>query len=1226
MKNGKRYWKKLFVVILAAVVLCSTDSVSMIVKAVQENGGQTENSFKTAAQEVKELWVHCRAVSKVWKPNMDVSDEYMRSVIDFNVLYGGSADELVQNYYQIQWIAEDGTVLSGIPENAGTYTVKVILDECLSQTAKMAQGKDSFTFIIRKMNFANAIIGLYGTMPEWTGEPVLPKEPYLANSDYRLPKENYELQFVDEKNCVEPGRGYVKAVAKGPNVEGEKEFSYQINKAQMNLIPFQEAVEKEFIYDGTGKHPVLEGTFEEVKEIKYGNYYDSDFNRLEGMPEDTGNYKCYIDLIPEDSVHYYNGRWYQDYTITPRKLEADVQVEKRKVYDTGTGVKTSETTVLNLVPGDEVALSSLAEYDTKQVGKNKTISVSFALRGKDARNYTAPDGFTLTDGEIVPKEVQAQNIVLQSYFYNGSREVPLDDTAVTDKNHWALTGVYSSVDDVALDHSQAKAYMADANVGEKKPVTFTGLKLMGADSGNYFLDQPQAAVTIRRILFSDAIRVEMPDYQYGNVIPEPFLLNYKGDGEITYKFRKGDSDEEYREWKEIGPQTLMPGKYEMIAEVTDTINVQGGLTVYPAEFYVNWLSPELTGTQNWEKTYGGEPFYLDAVHKGDGQLRYQVSQGEDILSVDNDGKVTVKKPGEAIVQVIFDKTMLYRADSISVKISVAKATGSASVSQEGWEYHPQNSNAKLPVPVSETNGTDHVAYLYKAKDDADNTYTDEIPVNAGEYTVKAIFAETENYHEISAEADFTITKAQAQITGMNYYLKRYGDEAFALNLSKTGDGDLMYEVTSGAEVVEIKEGGMVTVQKTGTAYITVFMAATNNYEAVNTEVQIIVSRGQGTGSVKLEDWIYSPDKGNANLPQPVSETNGTDHVSYFYKAKDAGDESYTTEIPVNAGVYTVKAVFAETEYYLEAEAAADFQILKKENPENMPASNSITISAGAENQVKDIELPDGWFWKNTDIELIPGGIITAEAVYEDNANYEQYQVQIKLSKMAELIASATDREYIIGKDATAVIQCTGALSELKSVEVDQAKIDDSNYLLEEGSTILLFQKTYLDTLSIGNHIVRLCYTAGNVESVLTVKKQNNEDGGTEPGGENLGEVPGDENPGENPGETPGNENPGENPGETPEDENPGANSENKHPVVKPIDQTPESQVLDKKPNVRIPVSQTPDNQRQDVSDSRTEHTDRPVTGDSAPLKLYLLLLLFSAGSAVFIWKKRKKQQ
>ena len=147
-----------------------------------------------------------------------------------------------------------------------------------------------------------------------------------------------------------------------------------------------------------------------------------------------------------------------------------------------------------------------------------------------------------------------------------------------------------------------------------------------------------------------------------------------------------------------------------------------------------------------------------------------------------------------------------------------------------------------------------------------------------------------------------------------------------------------------------------------------------------------------------------------------------------------------------------------------------------------------------------------------------------------------------------------------------------------------------------------------------------------MESVLTVKKQNNEDGGTEPGGENLGEVPGDENPGENPGETPGNENPGENPGETPEDENPGANSENKHPVVKPIDQTPESQVLDKKPNVRIPVSQTPDNQRQDVSDSRTEHTDRPVTGDSAPLKLYLLLLLFSAGSAVFIWKKRKKQQ
>ncbi len=1182
MKNNNINWKKILVIILAAVFFCSSDSVSMVTKAVQEQGEQPENASEMSRQ-VKELWVHCRAGGKNWEPNMDVSDEYMRSVINFNVVSGGSADELVQDSYQIQWIEEDGTVLSGIPQNAGKYTVKVILDENLAETAKMAEGRDSFSFTIRKMNIANIIIGLYGTIPEWTGEPVLPVNAYVANSSYRLPEDCYELQFVDGKNCVEPGMGYVKAIGKGPNVEGEKEFSYQISKAHMDLTPFQEAVQAEFSYDGTGKRPIVGSPLEGIQEVEYGDYYDSNFTRLTAMPEDAGDYKCYIRLISEDAVHYFNGAWYQDYTIAPRKLEVDVQVEKSKIYDTSTAVKPPQTTVKNLVADDEVSLSSFAEYDTKQAGKNKTITVSFAVQGKDARNYMEPDGFTLTDGEIVPKEVQAQNIVLQSYYYNGSREVPLDNLSVTDKNHWVAAGVYSSVDDVALDTSQARAFMENADVGERKPVTFTGLKLTGADSGNYDLEQPQTAVTIRKIPFSNAVWVEMPDYQYGSTVSEPSLPRYKGSGEITYKFRKGDSEDEYQEWKEIGPQTLMPGKYEIIAEVADTINYEGGTTVYPQEFYVNSMSPELNGTQSWEKTYGDKPFYLDAEHKGDGQLRYQVSQGEEILSVDADGKVTIKKAGEAVVQVIFDKTELYRADSISVKISVAKAKGSASVSQEGWVYDPENSHANLPVVVSETNGTAHVTYQYKEKEGADNAYTDEIPVNAGTYTVKAIFAETENYLEISAEADFTITKAQAQITGMNYYLVRYGDQAFTLDLHKTGDGDLMYEVTSGMEVVEIKEGGMVSILKTGTAHVTVSMAATNNYEAaVKKEIQIIVSRGQGTGSVTLKDWVYSPDNKNANIPLPVSDTNGTDCVSYLYKPRGGTDEAYTSEIPVNAGAYTVKAVFAETENYLEAEATADFQILKEKNPENMPVGENVKISAaGTMNRVKDILLPAGWSWKETDTELIPGGIVTAEAVYEDRVNYEQYQVQIAISKAAELIISATDKEYIIGKSTRAVITCTGALSEFKGVEVDNLRIDASNYLLEEGSTVLIFQKTYLNTLSIGKHRIRLCYTAGDVESTLTVKKQNDDD-------EKGEQKPGKKNPG---------------------------------------DHKPDSRTPDKKPNTQIPVSQNsqkPDNQQKNTSGT-TDHTDRPVTGDSAPWNLYILLLLFSAAvMAAACAGKRKK--
>ncbi len=1217
MKDCKINWKKVLVILLAAAVLCGSDNVSIVTKAVQENGEQIQNLSGTARTEVTKLWVHCRAGGITWAPNMDVSDEHMRSVIDFNVLYGGSADELVQDSYRIQWIQEDGTVISGAPKNAGKYTVKVILDQSLAETAEMVEGKDSFTYTIRKLSLTNAIIGLYGEkMPEWTGEPVLPTKPYLANSIYRLPEDSYELQFVEGKNCVEPGMGYVKAIGTGPNVEGEKEFSYQISKARIDLAPIQEAVQKEFVYDGMGKRPILEEPLEGIQEIQYGNYHDSNFNKLEGIPKDAGDYKCFIQLIPEDSAHYRNGTWYQDYTIEPRKLEAEVQVVKSRVYDTSTGVKTPETTVKNLVQGDEAALSARAEYDTKQAGKNKTISISFALSGKDAANYAPPDDFVLTDGEITPKEVQAENIVLQSYYYNGSREVPLDDTAITDKNHWVLTGAYSSVDDVALDKSQVRAFMEDADVGEQKTVTFTGLKLTGADSSNYSLEQPRTAVTIRKILFSNAVWVELPDYLYGSTVPEPSLPRYKGNGEITYKFRKAGSEEEYQEWKEIDSQTLMPGKYEIIAQVTDTVNFEGGTTVYPKEFYVNWLSPKLTGTQSWEKTYGDAPFYLDAEHKGDGQLRYQVSQGEDILSVDADGKVTVKKPGEAVIQVIFDKTDFYRADSISVKISVSKAAGRASVSQEGWVYHPKNSNAKLPVPVSETNGTDCVTYQYKPKGAKDDAYTTELPVNAGEYIVKAAFAETENYQEVSAEAEFTIKKAQAQITGLNCHLKRYGDAPFALNLSKVGEGNLTYEVASGSEVVKIGEDGMVTIQKAGPAHVIVSMAATQNYEAAaNTEVQIIISRGQGKAGVKLQDWEYSPDNANAKQPVPESETNGISHVSYLYKERNAKDDTYTEELPVNAGEYTVKAIFAETENYLETEAETDFQIFKKKSPENIPVGESAKINAGKTmNHVKELSLPEGWFWNDPDMELVPGGIVTVLAVYGDNDNYEQYQAEIKISKGVEIIESATDQEYIIGEDHSAVVKCTGALAELKSVETDGVSVDVSSYRLEEGSTILTFQKDYLDTLSVGSHKIRLIYTAGEVETVLQVKKKEGGGDNQDPGSQEPDNKPDTNEPDQN---KPDWMEPDDSKLDIdwPEDNEP----DNQEPKLPKSDTTPKSQIL---------VSQASDSQTPyspaNGADScnGTETVKRTETGDSSPLGWYVLLLFSSAAAAVYFVKKR----
>ncbi|MFG6382824.1 MAG: hypothetical protein K1V96_01030 [Lachnospiraceae bacterium] len=1326
------------------------DTNQVYLEENRKNPEESQENPETSRTAIKQLYIHSRVGGETWKPNMDLSDERLRQSLDFYVrIENTSANELVGDAYTIQWF-QDGNLIQGTPKDAGEYTVKITLDDSLSEVAEMAAGYDSFSFKVRKMSLNNAILGLYGeSSAVWTGNPVLPQGAYVANSSYTMPEDTYELQFIEGKNCTEVGTGYVNLVGKGPNVEGEKELTYQIQKQRIDLTSIKQEIVTSFTYDGTGKHAVLENSYEGIASIEYSGYHTSNWTKLEEMPVDVGNYKCFVKLIPEDTDHYYSEQWYQDYEITPLQLEVDTTVEKSRVYDTSTNVKTPEVTIKNLVKDDIVILSAQASYDTKHAGKNKTITVTYKMAGLDASNYIAPEDFSLTDGEIIQKEATVENIVLQSYYYNGKREVPLDQTTITNMDHWVLVA-YSSVDDVSLDKSEVKAFMEDADVGVDKPVTFTGLKLAGADSGNYVLIQPKTTVTIRKVEFPNAIDIQMESYQYGSAVPTPSLPDYKGDGEITYKYREVDSGEEYQEWKEIEPETLKPGNYEMIAEVTETTNYRGGTTSYPKKFSVNRFSPEISGTENWEKIYGDKDFYLDITQKGDGQISYQVFKGNDVVSVAADGKVSIDKAGDAIIKVSTTQTDTYQEEFMLVNISVAKAKGSASITQEGWVYHPQNNNAKLPVSVSETNGTDFVTYQYKRKDAKDENYQKEIPVKVGTYTVKALFPATENYNAVSVETDFTITKAKAQISGAERYIKTYGDQSFVLNISKIGEGNLKYALTSGKDVINIKENGLVTIKKAGTALITVSMAATENYYAAEEiQVEIVVSKAKGEGSVTLEDWEYSPDNKNANVPVVKSKTNGTSQVSYQYKLKNAEDSSYTNrvpatigtytvkavfsetenyqeviatadfritkatpslsirevskktygeadfnlqvskigesevtyrsdnkkvitvtksgkvhiegagtaiitahmeesnnyyeiskkitidvekakgegsvtlkdweyspdnknanvpvaksetnginqvsyeykqktakdssytkEVPINAGDYTVKATFGETENYHKVIATADFTILKKEKPDNTPIGKATKIEAAKDiYKIKDISLPEGWAWKNRDENLIIGGIVTATAIYQDTVNYKRYEIQIQISKQAEIIVDGTDFIYTIGKDTNAIIQCTGVLSELKSVAVDGIILSTSNYTLKEGSTILSINGEYLNTLSVKKHKIRLSYTAGDVETILTVTKAKEEE----------------------------------------QD-----NNENKTPD----NHTTDNHTTDNHSQNGKETDTDNNSQNEKTNtDATMENTNRPATGDNDSIELYILLLLLSAAviiTSIYSVKNKSK--
>ncbi|MFM9330777.1 YDG domain-containing protein [Paenibacillus mesotrionivorans] len=112
-------------------------------------------------------------------------------------------------------------------------------------------------------------------------------------------------------------------------------------------------------------------------------------------------------------------------------------------------------------------------------GLGKTVEVSnIMLAGTDKGNYSiaATDSAT---SDIVPRPVTVSQIVIADKSYDGTRSATIAGASLTGR---------IGVEDVTVDYSQAVASFDNEAIGSGKSVTVTGLKLGGADSGNYRLD------------------------------------------------------------------------------------------------------------------------------------------------------------------------------------------------------------------------------------------------------------------------------------------------------------------------------------------------------------------------------------------------------------------------------------------------------------------------------------------------------------------------------------------------------------------------------------------------------------------------------------------------------------------------------------------------------------------------------------------------------------------
>ena len=109
--------------------------------------------------------------------------------------------------------------------------------------------------------------------------------------------------------------------------------------------------------------------------------------------------------------------------------------------------------------------------------------------------------------------------------------------------------------------------------------------------------------------------------------------------------------------------------------------------------------------------------------------------------------------GDYIVKATIAATDNYESAEATATFSIGKATFTPVVSIEGWTY---GEDANTPVVTNNLGGG---AETFSYSVAGTNNFTATVPSNAGNYTVKATIAESDNYQSAEATADFTISKA-----------------------------------------------------------------------------------------------------------------------------------------------------------------------------------------------------------------------------------------------------------------------------------------------------------------------------------------------------------------------------------------------------------------------------------------------------------------------------------
>lgn len=914
----------------------------------------------------------------------------------------------------IEWYKEqqdDLVLLEQPPVDAGRYVVKVTM--AATETSTQAQTSQRFT-IAQQPNY-------------WIEDPHMPSHTYDGQAPEPQARPNTgTVQFSystsqdgpwQDEPFINAGQYFLRAQVQGTNNISSLEtiVPYQIDRKAVENVPTPEA------YGTSGQslsQIALPAGWTWTNPNQYLHADNEQFTAY--LPVDTANYD------------YSNVEGFSPYEKAVVRL---IHIHRSNLPNRWVRYPSIESWTYGQTPSRPDALATLGSYAIQYTYFERNDLTTPIEKPADAGLYTlvaqipGTSDYSGLSGQTDFEIRKAANTwteqpAIQSWTYGQAPSRPAG-TAENGTVHfsYAVTQDGPFTDEIPVN---AGTYVMKAEVPGSK---------------NYEALYAYVPFTIKKQIVND---VETPE-AYGTSTMQlkdiPLPQGWAWTDPEQYVYDANRHHEAYFIADTANyDYSAVPGYDPDTGTITRTIAVQ--LCAASNE----WTQP-LT-IEDW--AYGQKPSAPKAQAKyGSETIRYE-------YYTDTSLSTPIEKPTEAgtyVVQAVIPGTADYTGLKAQASFTIRKADNSwlLGLMQKDYVY-----NGQPPKPSAiPKDGT--VRFTYAT--DPEGPFTDNAPVNAGTYYVKAYVPESNNYNALETVQSFQILRqivdnvpspdvyAASQtrlqdialengwkwaqpdtiltsetrkqvitktVDPQNYdYSNVEGYDPQTNTITRTITIEISRFDNEWIHPLEIKNwtfgqspsvpaaipkyGNVGYVytdldgiplkakpDQAGTYILYAYVTGTADYAGLHASQRFTIEKADNTWTIPpaIDNMVY-----NGQSPQPQAQAAvGT--VQFQYRKK--GEDSWTSEAPVNAGIYEMKASVSAMDNYNPLESGPIQFEIKKMPAETIPTPVVYALSGSV---LKNVPLPAGWSWQDPAIVLKAGNETQTVIMQADDPNYDYSNVE-----------------------------------------------------------------------------------------------------------------------------------------------------------------------------------------------------------------------------------------